>query len=37
MAQRRPLYREVADYRARTDQRSPQQVVADILGFLETL
>lgn len=37
MAQRRPLYREVADYRARTEQRSPQQVVADILGFLETL
>ena len=37
MAQRRPLYREAADYRARTDQRSPQQLVAEILGFLETL
>ncbi|WP_373456411.1 shikimate kinase [Corynebacterium sp. 70RC1] len=33
---RAPLYREVADYRARTDGRSPQQVVADILGFLES-
>lgn len=35
--ERAPFYREVADYRARTDGRSPQQVVADILGFLETL
>lgn len=34
---RAPLYREVADFRARTDGRSPQQVVADILGFLEAL
>ncbi|OFS22559.1 shikimate kinase [Corynebacterium sp. HMSC04H06] len=35
--QRDEFYREVADYRARTDGRSPQQVVGDILGFLETL
>lgn len=34
--QRLPFYREVADYRARTDGRSPQQVVADILGFIES-
>lgn len=34
---RAPFYREVADYRARTDGRSPQQIVGDILGFLETL
>ncbi|MCT1408742.1 MULTISPECIES: shikimate kinase [Corynebacterium] len=34
---RRPFYLEVADFRVRTDTRSPQQVVGDILGFLETL
>lgn len=33
---RRPFYREVANFRARTDGRTPQQVVADILGFLDT-
>ncbi|WBT07786.1 AAA family ATPase [Corynebacterium sp. SCR221107] len=33
---RRPLYREVSRFRARTDRRSPQKVVADILGFLES-
>lgn len=32
---RAPLYREVSDFRVRTDMRSPQQVVADILGFLD--
>lgn len=32
---RAPFYREVSDYRVRTDHRSPQQVVADILGFLD--
>lgn len=37
LAQRRDFYKEVADYRAHTDGRSPQQIVADILGFLETL
>lgn len=35
--QRRDFYKEVADYRAHTDGRSQQQIVADILGFLETL
>lgn len=34
---RRPLYTEVADLKVRTDVRSPQQVVGDILSFLETL
>ena len=34
---RRPYYQEVADYRVRTDARTPQQVVGDILGFLDTL
>ncbi|RNE49240.1 shikimate kinase [Corynebacterium alimapuense] len=34
---RTPLYREVAGYRTRTDGRTPQQVVADILGYLDTL
>ena len=34
---RRPFYQEVADYRVRTDARTPQQVVGDILGFLDTL
>ncbi|QNQ90304.1 AAA family ATPase [Corynebacterium poyangense] len=35
--QRRPFYQEVASFRVRTDQRRPQQVVADILGYLDTL
>ncbi|AKE39256.1 Shikimate kinase [Corynebacterium camporealensis] len=34
---RRPLYDEVADFRARTDNRSPQQIVGAILSFLDTL
>lgn len=34
---RRPLYAEVADLKVRTGVRSPQQVVGDILSFLETL
>lgn len=33
---RLPLYKEVSKFRARTDNKSPQKVVADILGFLET-
>lgn len=33
---RKPLYKEVSKFRARTDNKSPQKVVADILGFLET-
>ncbi|WP_018023949.1 shikimate kinase [Corynebacterium ulceribovis] len=32
---RSPLYDEVATYRVRSDERPPQRVVADILGFLE--
>ena len=34
---RAPLYHEVADFRVRTDGRTPQQSVAGILGFLDTL
>ncbi|AGF72580.1 shikimate kinase [Corynebacterium halotolerans] len=34
---RAPLYRAVAGYRVRTDGRTPQQVVADVLGYLDTL
>lgn len=35
LTQRLELYHEVADYRVRTDGRTPQQIVADILGHLE--
>lgn len=31
---RKSLYSEVSDYRIRTDKRSPQQTVADILGVI---
>lgn len=34
---REDYYREVADYRVRSDGKTPQSLVADILGFLETL
>lgn len=34
---RGPLYREVADHRVRSDCRTPQQIVADVLSFLESL
>lgn len=30
-------YRDVADFRVRTDNRSPQQTVGDILGYLDAL
>ena len=33
---RNPLYQEVSGFKARTDHRTPQKVVADILGYLET-
>lgn len=33
--QREPLYREVATFRVRTDDRPPQRVVAEILGFID--
>ncbi|MFI5503901.1 shikimate kinase [Corynebacterium kutscheri] len=36
LAQRSPLYRAVSGYRVRTDQRSPQKAVADVLGFIES-
>lgn len=36
LEERMPLYREVAGYRARTDGRTPRQVVADVLNYLET-
>ncbi|MDO4909335.1 MAG: shikimate kinase [Corynebacterium sp.] len=32
---REPFYREVATHRVRTDKRSPQQAVVDILSYLE--
>lgn len=32
---REPYYREVADYRVRTDERPPQRVVAEILSIIE--
>lgn len=35
MVEREPLYREVATFRVRTDERPPQRVVAEILGFIE--
>lgn len=34
---RAPLYREVATYRVRTDQRTPAQLVAEILGLMDNL
>ncbi len=34
---RRGFYREVSDFRVRTSGRTPQQIVGEILGFLETL
>ncbi len=37
LEQRKDLYREVADYKARAEGKTPQQVVADILGFLDSL
>lgn len=36
MAQRESLYREVSTFRVRTDERPPQRVVAEILGFIDT-
>lgn len=37
LSQRKSLYSEVSDYRIRTDKRSPQQTVADILGVISDL
>ena len=33
---RRPFYEEVASFKARSDSRSPQRVVAEILGYLDS-
>ncbi|WJY68156.1 shikimate kinase [Corynebacterium auris] len=37
LEERAPFYREVSDFRVRTDGRPPQRVVADVLGFIESL
>lgn len=36
LATREPFYREVANYRVRTDERPPQRVVAEVLGIIES-
>mgnify|MGYP002711914533 FL=1 len=36
MAQRESFYREVSTFRVHTDERPPQRVVAEILGFIDT-
>lgn len=33
---RRPLYEEVASFKARSDSRSPQRVVAEILNYVDS-
>lgn len=35
VVEREPYYREVATFRVRTDERPPQRVVAEVLGFIE--
>ncbi|OFT58349.1 shikimate kinase [Corynebacterium sp. HMSC05H05] len=35
LEQREPLYREVSSFRVRTDERPPQRVVAEVLGFID--
>ncbi|MDO5031776.1 shikimate kinase [Corynebacterium sp.] len=37
LQRRRPLYLEVADFKVHTGTRSPQQVVGEVLGFLDNL
>lgn len=37
LQQRRGFYEEVAKFRVRTDGRTPQQTVGDILGIIESL
>ncbi|WP_115684538.1 shikimate kinase [Corynebacterium senegalense] len=37
LAAREPYYREVSDFRVRTDERPPQRVVAEVLGIIESL
>ncbi|WP_342319826.1 shikimate kinase [Corynebacterium mayonis] len=36
LEQRAPLYREVADFRVRTDGRPPQSIVAEVLGLIDS-
>ncbi|WP_165165140.1 shikimate kinase [Corynebacterium qintianiae] len=36
LASREHLYREVSDYRVRTDERPPQRVVAEVLGIIDS-
>lgn len=33
---REPWYKEVSDFRVRTHKRTPQQAVAEVLGYLES-
>lgn len=35
LAQRESFYREVSSFRVRTDERPPQRVVAEVLGFID--
>lgn len=37
LAAREPFYSQVSDFYVSTDKRTPQQLVADILAYLETL
>ncbi len=37
LAAREPFYREVSDFRVRTDDRPPQRVVAEVLGIIDSL
>ena len=36
LATREPFYREVANYRVRTDSRPPQRVVAEVLSIIDS-
>lgn len=36
LTEREPFYREVADYRVRTDDRPPQRIVAEVLGVIDS-
>ena len=35
LEQRESFYREVSSFRVRTDERPPQRVVAEVLGFID--
>lgn len=36
LAEREPFYRDVADYRVRTDGRPPQRIVAEVLSVIDS-